>query len=58
MLERVVNTMDVAREFIENGGDEQLIYDGAGVNFIPELEKEDHPSLRMYVADKYQIVPF
>lgn len=38
---RVVNGLVAAREFAENEGDEvELIFDGAGTQWIPELEDE------------------
>ena len=101
-LGRVVNAMELAKECHEKGDDVKIIFDGAGVTFIPELENEehdahplykavtpviegackfcskafgvineiqktdvtlladydDHPSLRTYIADGYQIVTF
>ena len=101
-LGRVVNAMEFAKELHDHGDEVKLVFDGAGVTFIPELEKEDHdahplyeavtpviegackfcskaygvinevrktdvdllddyddhPSLRSYVADGYQIVTF
>jgi len=101
-LGRVVNAMEFAKELHENNDDVKLVFDGAGVTFIPELENEshdahplyktvkptiegackfcakafgvinevrkadvnllddydDHPSLRSYIVDGYQIVTF
>ncbi|CAN5331186.1 hypothetical protein BH23BAC3_BH23BAC3_26650 [soil metagenome] len=101
-LGRVLNALELAKEMQEEGDDVKVIFDGAGVTFIPELEKEDHdihpvyqavkpaiegackfcckafdvinevnktdvdllddyddhPSLRSYIADGYQVVTF
>lgn len=99
---RITNAMEFAKELHENDDDVKIIFDGAGVTFIPELEKEDnkmhplyqavkptiagackfcskafgvinevsksdvgllddyddHPSIRSYVEDGYQVVTF
>jgi hypothetical protein len=101
-LGRVVNAMEFAKELHEEGDDVKIVFDGAGVTFIPELGDEghdahplskavkpviegackfcskafgvinevrktdvkllddydDHPSLRTYMANGYQIVTF
>lgn len=49
---RVVNAMEFAKELHENGDEVKLIFDGAGVTFIPELEKEDHDAHPLYIAIK------
>ena len=51
-LGRVVNAMEFAKELHENGDDVKLIFDGAGVTFIPELEKDDHDAHPLYEAVK------
>lgn len=48
---RVVNGLEAAKEFAENEGDEvELIFDGAGTQWIPELEDEDHDYHELYQA--------
>lgn len=40
---RLVNGLETALEFAETDGDEvELIFDGAGTQWIPDLEDEDH----------------
>ena len=51
-LGRVVNAMELAKECHEKGDDVKLVFDGAGVTFIPELEKEDHDAHPLYEAVK------
>ena len=46
---RVVNGLQAAKEFSETSGDEaELIFDGAGTQWIPELEAEDHEYHALY----------
>ncbi|UPV77232.1 hypothetical protein M0R89_22955 (plasmid) [Halorussus limi] len=48
---RVVNGLEAAKEFAENDGDElELIFDGAGTQWIPELEDEDHDYHDLYAS--------
>ena len=50
-LGRVVNGLETAREFAEADGDEvELIFDGAGTQWIPELEDEDSDLHDLYRA--------
>ncbi|QCW02176.1 DsrE family protein [Natrinema pallidum] len=52
---RLVNGFEAAREFAENPDDDlELIFDGAGTQWIPELEAEDHDYHDRYrsVSDK------
>lgn len=53
-LGRVVNAMQVVKEFKEAGDEVLLIFDGAGVKWSAELTKEDHSyhSLFEDVKDK------
>ena len=51
---RLVNGLETAREFAENEGDEvQLIFDGAGTQWVPELEdpESDYHELYQTVRD-------
>ncbi len=48
---RLVNGLEAAREFAENEGDEfELIFDGAGTQWIPELEDADHDYHDLYAS--------
>jgi len=48
---RVVNALETAKEFKETDGDEvELIFDGAGTQWIPELEDEDSDYHELYQA--------
>ena len=99
---RVANALEFAKELKEENDDVRIIFDGAGVTFVPELadenhdahplfkavedkidgackfcskafgvinevrktdiplvaEYDDHPSLRKYIKDGYQVVTF
>lgn len=47
-LGRVTNALHVAAEFDEAGDDVVVIFDGAGTQWIPELEDEDHSLNAVY----------
>ena len=48
---RLVNALETAREFAETEGDEvELIFDGAGTQWIPELEDPDSDYHELYQA--------
>jgi hypothetical protein len=50
---RLVNGLEAAKEFAENPDDEvELIFDGAGTQWIPELEDEDSDYHDLYAAVK------
>lgn len=50
---RVANALEAAKEFAENDEDElELIFDGAGTEWIPELENPDHDFHGLYQAVK------
>jgi hypothetical protein len=52
-LGRLVNGLETAREFVETDGDEaQVIFDGAGTQWIPELEDEAHDYNDLYNSIK------
>lgn len=67
-LARVLNALALTKEAKEAGDEVELVFDGAGVSWIPELDNaehklhgsefEGHPSLRSRVADGYEIVTF
>lgn len=48
---RLVNGLETAKEFAETDGDQlELIFDGAGTQWIPELTDEDSDYYDMYQA--------
>ncbi len=47
-LGRVVNALQTAREFDEAGDDVAVVFDGAGTQWIPELDDEDHDYHALY----------
>ena len=48
---RLVNGLEAAKEFAETDGDEvEVIFDGAGTEWIPELEDEDSDYHELYRA--------
>lgn len=48
---RLVNGLEAAKEFAETDGDEvELIFDGAGTQWIPELEDEESDYHELYQA--------
>ena len=50
-LGRLVNALETAREFAENDADEvELIFDGAGTQWIPHLEDEGSDQHELYRA--------
>ncbi|WP_447973822.1 DsrE family protein [Nitrospira sp. Kam-Ns4a] len=54
-LGRVVNALEAVKEFKEAQEDVQLIFDGAGPKWIPELSKPDHQIHGLYEAVKDRI---
>ncbi|MFP8958186.1 DsrE family protein [Natrialbaceae archaeon A-CW3] len=49
-LGRVVNALQTTKEFAEHGDDVELIFDGAGTQWIPTLADEDHDYHALYAA--------
>ncbi|MCT9097925.1 DsrE family protein [Haloarchaeobius sp. HME9146] len=47
-LGRVVNGMQAAKEFADAGDEVELIFDGAGTQWIAELSDEDHDAHALY----------
>jgi len=46
---RLANGLETAKEFAQTEGDElELIFDGAGTSWIPELEDEDNDYHELY----------
>lgn len=54
-LGRVVNALEAVKECKEAGDDVQLIFDGAGTKWIPELSKPDHKIHGLFEAVKDRI---
>lgn len=58
---RLVNALETAKEFAETDGDDvELIFDGAGTQWIPELEDEtnDYHDLYQTVRDDVSVCDF
>ena len=49
---RLVNGLETAKEFADAGDEVELIFDGAGTQWIPELEDEDSDYHELYRAVK------
>ena len=48
---RMANALEAAKEFAETDGDDlELIFDGAGTQWIPELEDEESDYHELYAA--------
>ena len=48
---RLANGLEAAKEFVEADGDEvEVIFDGAGTQWIPELEAEDSDYHELYLS--------
>lgn len=48
---RLANGLEAAKEFVETDGDDvEVIFDGAGTQWIPELEDEEHDYHGLYQA--------
>lgn len=54
-LGRLVNALEAVKEFKEAKDDVQLIFDGAGTRWIPELGKPDHPARTLYDSVKDRV---
>jgi len=55
-LGRAVNALQAAKEFSQAGDDVELLFDGAGTEWIGELEDPDHDAHALYreVAEEAQ----
>lgn len=49
-LGRAVNALEGAKEFVENGDEVEVIFDGAGTQWIAELPDEDHDYHELFAA--------
>lgn len=48
-LGRIVNGLETAKEFAETEGDElELVFDGAGTQWVPKLEDEESDQHELY----------
>lgn len=54
-LGRIVNAMEATKEFHDAGDDVELILDGAGVQWVPELEDESHDYHHLYAAVREEV---
>lgn len=54
-LGRVVNALELAKELQEHDDEVKIVFDGAGTEWIPELENEDHDAHPLYAAVKGNI---
>lgn len=49
-LGRIVNALEVAKELKEAGEEVQIVFDGAGTEWIPPLASGDHKASPLYDA--------
>ncbi|MFH5833306.1 hypothetical protein [Halalkalibaculum sp. DA384] len=54
-LGRVVNALELAKELQEHDDEVTIVFDGAGTEWIPELENEEHDAHPLYNAVKGNI---
>jgi hypothetical protein len=54
-LGRIVNALEVAKEFKAAGDDIKIIFDGAGTKWVPELSKPDHKVHGLYAAVREKV---
>jgi hypothetical protein len=54
-LARVVNALEAVKEFSEGGDDVRLVFDGAGVAWVPELLMPEHKLHKLYAAVKDRV---
>lgn len=54
-LGRVVNALELAKELQEHDDEVKIVFDGAGTEWIPELENEEHDAHPLYSAVKENI---
>lgn len=53
---RMANALTTAREFAEAGDDVRVIFDGAGVKWVPVLLDEDHKYHRLFESVREHVV--
>ena len=54
-LGRVVNALELAKELQDHEDEVKIVFDGAGTEWIPELEDEEHDAHPLYNAVKDSI---
>lgn len=54
-LGRAVNALELAKELQEHDDEVQIVFDGAGTEWIPELEDQEHDAHPLYAAVKENI---
>lgn len=54
-LGRVVNALEFAKELQDHDDEVKIVFDGAGTEWIPELEDEGHDAHPLYIAVKDNI---
>lgn|SRR5574340_997605 len=54
-LGRAVNALEAVKEFKDAHDDVQLIFDGAGTRWVPELSKPDHKLHSLFESVKNRI---
>ncbi len=54
-LGRIVNALEFAKELQEHKDEVKIVFDGAGTEWIPELEDEEHDAHPLYNAVKESI---
>lgn len=54
-LGRVVNALEFAKELQDHNDEVKIVFDGAGTEWIPELENEEHDVHPLYNAVKGNI---
>ncbi len=54
-LARVLNALELVKEAKEAGDEVELVFDGAGVTWIPELASEEHKLHGVFTAVKDKI---
>ncbi|MEX1258612.1 MAG: hypothetical protein WEG36_13440 [Gemmatimonadota bacterium] len=54
-LARVLNGLSLVKEAKEAGDDVELVFDGAGVTWIPELDNPEHKLHRLFEGVKDEV---
>lgn len=54
-LGRVVNAMELAKELQDHDDEVKIVFDGAGTEWVPELEDESHDAHPLYAAVKQNV---
>lgn len=51
-LGRLVNALEVAKEFLDHGDEVKIVFDGAGTKWVPALEDTDHKRHALWLSVK------